>query len=169
MAGLGTILGVVGSVVSAVGTIAAGQASRRDAEFQAKQLDIQAKAEFAAGQREAEEIERNKKLVLSRQQALAAASGMGADDPTIVTIAAETAGYGKYQELSALAAGEMRQRQAQYAAASARATGRADAAGAWFSGAGTIIGGFANAFQERYGNGGWRRPAAMGAASSWWH
>ena len=168
MAGLGTILGVVGSVVSAVGTIAAGQASRRDAEFQAKQLDIQAKAEFAAGQREAEEIERNKKLVLSRQQALAAASGMGADDPTIVTMAAEIAGFGKYQELSALAAGEMRQRRAEYDAASARATGQATATGSLLSAGGTIIGGVANAFQERYGNGGWRRPATMGAASSWY-
>jgi len=154
MAGLSTILGIAGSVVSAVGTIAAGQAARRDAEFQAAQYDIQAKDEFAAAQREAEEIRRNKQLVLSRQQAAAAGSGLGADDPTVVFAAEDVSAYGKEQELSALAAGQMRRNQAEMAAASKRAGGRADYAGSLFSAGGTIIGGFANAFARKYGNGG---------------
>lgn len=160
MAGIGAVASVVGTVVSAVGTIAAGQAARRDAEYQAAQLDIRAKQEFAAGQREAEEVRRRKTLALSRQQAVSGASGLGATDPGVIEIAAETAGYGQYQEQSALAAGRNRMLQNEYAASAARATGRAQETGAYFSAAGTIIGGFANAFQAKYGNGGYRSPTA---------
>lgn len=153
MAGIGTIIGVIGTVVSAIGTIAAGNAAKANAEFQAAQLDVQAKQEFAAAQREQEQIRRNKNLVLSRQQALAAGSGLGADDPSVVNIAAETAGYGKLQELSALAAGEQRRQAAEYQAAAARATGQAQQTGSLFQAGGTILGGFANAFQQKYGTG----------------
>lgn len=169
LATIATIASVAGTVVSAVGTIAAGQAAARDAEFQAQQLDIQAKDEFAASQREAEEIRRNKELVLSRQQALASASGMGATDDSIVSLAAETAGFGKYQELSALAAGAMRRRNAEYGAASARATGQAQKTGALFQAGGTILGGFGNVFQQKYGTGGYKPAGAgYGAAGRWY-
>lgn len=154
MAAIGTIIGVVGSVVSAVGTIAAGQANRQAAEFQAQQYDIQAKDELAAAQQDAEALKRQRDVALSRVQAVSAASGLGAADPTIQEIAAEIAGYGKKQEMSALAGGQMRKRQLEYAAASSRATGKAQAVGSLFSAGGTILGGVANAFQQKYGQGG---------------
>ena len=169
LATLATVASIAGTAISAVGTIAAGQAARRDAEFQAQQLDIQAKDELAAAQREAEEIRRNKQLVLSRQQALSAASGFSASDETAVALAAETAGYGKLLELSALASGEMRKRNAEYAAAGTRATGRAQKIGSYFNAGSTILSGFGNIFQQKYGTGGYKPAGAgYGAASRWY-
>lgn len=151
MAGsIGLIAGLAGSVVSAVGTIAAGRAAKQQADFQAAQYDVESKAEFAAGQREAEDIRKNKEYVISRQQNLAAASGFDATDPSSVSLIAETAGYGQYQELMALAAGEQRRKRAEYAASASRASGKAALTGSYFSAAGTILGGFANAFAQRY-------------------
>lgn len=172
MAGLSTIAtiaGLAGTVVSAVGTIAAGQAADRDAQFAAQQLDIQAKDEFAASQREAEEIKRNKELVISRQRAIAGASGFLPTSDDYVTLEAETAGFGKTQELSALAAGAMRRRNLEYEAASTRATGKANRTGSLYQAGGTILSGFGNIFQQKYGNNGFRpQGAGYGAAGSWY-
>lgn len=154
MAGIAAVASLAGTAISAIGTIAAGKAQRKDAEFQAQQLDIRAKQEHAAAQREAEDVRRRKELVLSRQQVVSAASGMGADDPSVIEIAADTAGYGRYQEMSALAAGEARRKQNEYAAYSARTTGKAAQTASYYSAAGTIIGGIGNVFQQKYGNGG---------------
>ena len=168
MAGLETvalIASLAGTVVSAVGTIASGQAQQQAAEFEAQQLDIRAKQEFAASQAEAQEIERNKQLVLSRQQAVAAGSGFGADDPTVTQIAAETAGYGDEMKAAALASGQMRRQSAEYAAAAARASGQSAATGSYFAAGGTILGGFANAFRQKYGTG--YQPASRPGYGAW--
>lgn len=169
LATIATLASVAGTVVSAVGTIAAGQAAERDAEFAAQQLDIQAKDEFAAAQREAEEIRRNKELVISRQRALAGASGFSPTSDDYVALEAETAGFGKLQELSALAAGQMRRRNTEYQAASTRATGKAQKTGSYYQAGGTILSGFGNIFQQKYGNNGFK-PAGSGygAASRWY-
>lgn len=153
MAGIGTVIGIVGSIVSAVGTIASGNAQRAAAEYQAQQLDIQAKNELATAQQEAQQVRRNKDLVLSRQRALTGASGLGGSDPTVVNIANETAGYGHDQEMAALAGGLLRKNAAENEAVSARATGQAQQTGAMYSAFGSIAGGFSNAFQAKYGSG----------------
>ena len=166
---IGIIASLAGTAISAVGSIAAGNAARRDAEFQAAQMDIQSKQEYAAAQREAQEIERQKKVVMSRQQALSAASGLGAADDTVLEIAAETAGYGEEQKQSALAQGEMRRRQLEYGAAGTRATGTANQIGSYFNAGSTIMGGFANAFEMKYGSGGYKPANSVyGAAGSWY-
>lgn len=153
MAGLGTIIGVVGSIVSAVGTIASGNAAKAAADYQAQQLDIQAKNELASAQQEAQQVKRNKDLVLSRQRALGSAGGLSGGDPTVQNIANETAGYGHDQEMAALVGGLLRKNATENQARSARATGQAQQTGSMFSAFGTVAGGFANAFQAKYGSG----------------
>lgn len=160
MAGLtiSSILGIGGSIVSAIGTIAAGQAQAQAANYQAAQLDLKAKEERASAQREGFEIGRQKGLVQSRIQALSAASGAdaggGAFGSTIDALANDVEAGGTYRELMANYGGEERAKGLRAQATGARLSGQAAATGSFFSAAGTILGG-ASTFFDQYG---WGRP-----------
>lgn len=153
MSGLATItavIGAVGTVVQAAGTIAAGRAERAAGEYQAKQLDRKAMEELAASQREAYEYRQNKELALSRQQAVAATSGLGATDPQVLELAGETASRGRYQESLAVYVGKERKAGLEAQAKGARLLGRAAELGTRYSAAGTILGGIGSFF-DKYG------------------
>lgn len=98
----------VGTGISAYGTIATGNYQKKASEYTAKQMDVRAKDEQAAGQREAAEYGRKKDLALSRGQTLNASGGFTATDPTSLGIADEIAKYGTLQEQTALYGGEAR-------------------------------------------------------------
>lgn len=149
---LPTALTIASTAVGAAGTIAAGQAAKRNSDFQAAQLDVRARQEKAAAQREAEDIRRRTQLALSRQQAVSAASGLGASDPTVQEIASETASFGAYQAATAQAGGDMRASNAYLQASGARASGSAALTGSYLSAGSTILGSVAsNVFQDKYG------------------
>jgi hypothetical protein len=148
--GIAAVIGLVGSAVTAVGTIAAGRAERQAAEYQAKQLDRKALEELAASQRETYEYQQNKELALSRQQAIAATSGLGATDPQVLELAGETAKRGRYQESLAVYVGKERKAGLEAQAEGARVSGRAAEIGARTSAAGTILGGIGSFF-DKYG------------------
>ena len=150
MAALGSIIGVFGSIISAVGTIAAGQQAQAAANFQAKQLEQQGVQELAASQRESYEFKQNKERALSRQVAVAASSGLSASDPSVLYLAGETAARGRYQEEMAIYTGQERKQGLETQAKVTRMSGQAAAQGAGFSAAGTILGGFASFF-DKYG------------------
>ena len=110
-------LAVGGTVMSAAGQIQQGAAtearSKRQAdiaEFEARQLDRLAGREKAASQRTAKEERRQSELRESRALAVAAASGAGASDPTVVKILSDLAGEGSYRAALALYEGEERAR-----------------------------------------------------------
>lgn len=153
MAAVTTVLGVVGTAVSAMGQIAAGNAARSDAEFRAKQAEINSKQEVAASQREAAEKRRESRLLESRQMATAAASGAGTDNPTILGILEDTAVRGDLNSRNTLYGGEERARGFRNQATGMRASGRAAQRGAMFSAAGTLFGGIGRAASaySRYG------------------
>ena len=132
MAALGTIAliaGLAGSAVSAVGTIASGQAAaeigqqqalisrqqgeaaQKAANFEAAQLEIQGKEEKALAQREMLQLRRQKRLTLSQLQGRAAASGFSATDPTSLALADEIERYGTYQEQLALYGGTAKEKK----------------------------------------------------------
>lgn len=154
MAMMSGIFSLLGAVVAAAGTIAAGKAQKESAYYQAQQYELKSKEEAAAGQREAMEAERNKQLVLSKQQSLAAASGLGATDPTIVELAGETAKRGTYQAQMLRYGGEERATGLRAQAVASRMSGDAALAGAQASAAGSIIGGFGSMFSN-FGGGGY--------------
>src|ERR1700749_4508237 len=89
-------LGAVASVISAIGGIASGVAANNEAKFEAQQQEAQGKEAFASSQRDADQKRKEAEIVNSRAQALAAASGGGADDPTIVQLMTQTTGQGEY-------------------------------------------------------------------------
>lgn len=79
-------------------------------EFQQWAADRQASIVVAASQRNAAEEIRQADLVASRALAVAAASGGGVSDPTVVDILARTRGEGVYRANVALFEGEERSR-----------------------------------------------------------
>lgn len=144
-----------GAAVSALGTIAggnaaeaAGKAANASAQFTAKQQEIAAGEARASAQRAHFEKQRETRLVLSTLQARAASSGGGADDPTIVGLVGDIGARGEYESLMEMYKGENRARGLEDAAISSRLTGEASLAegrskrkAASLSALGTIIGG----------------------------
>lgn len=145
---LGSTVGAIGTGISALGAIQQGRAAEAAAEFEAKQLEQKSAEERAAAQREAFMRRREGQLVMSRQQALAAASGAGAgtDAPTIVRLMTETAGAADYGARTSLYGGESRSRSLVAAARGRRASGRASLLGSYGSAFGQAARGFGRAF-----------------------
>lgn len=103
---LGDAIGVAGSLMNAQSTIAAGNTTREAAYADAAAMERQAGRVRAQGQRAAIEDKRQGRLVQSRIQALAAASGAGAQDPTVVKLQGDIEGESEYRALSDLYTGD---------------------------------------------------------------
>ncbi len=153
MAGAALALSLVGTVVNAVGTLASGQAAARAANYQAAQLELNAKNERAAGQRDQEEYQRQTKLVLSRLQNNASSGGFSGTDTTALDLTGDIAKYGTYQGQVAAYGGENRAAGLNAQAAAARATGKADLTGSYFKAGGTLLSGFGGTLFDKYGFG----------------
>lgn len=78
--------GAIGSLLSAKGEIDAGKSADRAARYRARQLEQNAGQAVAAATVDAQEEERKSALIASRAIAVAAASGAGTLDPTVVRI-----------------------------------------------------------------------------------
>ena len=89
--GLGTLLGLGGNLLSGAGSIAGGMNAAQMAKAQARILERQAEEEKAAARREAMRKREEGERIGSRQLALAAASGGGVNDPTVLNIMGDTA------------------------------------------------------------------------------
>ena len=152
MAGIAPIFGLLGTVVSAMGTIAAGNAQKATAEFEAKQLERRAAEERAAAQREQIDTEKQATLVGSRAQAAQATSGfgLGSDDPTALEGLGDIAARGKYQSSMTRYGGDVRADQANLAAATKRYEGTLAQKSAQIGAFSTIIGGIGS-FAGKYG------------------
>lgn len=72
------------------------------AKFQADQLRTNAGQVQASAQREAIDIDREAQLRASRALAVAASSGGGASDPTVINLIAQNASEGAYRKAVAL-------------------------------------------------------------------
>ena len=152
---IATIASLAGTAVSAIGTIAAGKAEQKAANYEAAQLDVQAKDERAGAQREAQELARRKRLALSTLTANAAGSGFTATDPTVLDLAGEIAEYGTYQEQLAMYGGTSRAEGLKASAAARRVSGAAARRGSIYSAGGTLLAGFGQTMFDRYGGGGY--------------
>jgi hypothetical protein len=116
MAVMATPLLIFGTLLQADAAIQEGAATDKLAKFKARQLEQKAGQERAVSQRKAGSVRRQARFAESRALALAAASGGGASDPTIVNIMAGIAGEGEIGAQSALYEGEERARGAELGA-----------------------------------------------------
>lgn len=123
-----------------------GQIATQRAEHEAKQLEIQADLDMAGAQQSARQVTRQKKLLLSALRARAAASGFGARDPSVTTIAERIDKEGTIEAQLRMGGGEVlatgRRHQAQVAGYNARAAvagAQSGAQGARLAGYGAMM------------------------------
>lgn len=145
------MLMIAGTVVSTLGQIQAGNAARKSANFQAAQMNQQAGQERATGQRAAIEQRRTARLASSRATALAAASGGGATDPTILNILGDIHTEGEYNALSALFGGEERARGLEMGAAAKVVEGKSAKQASIISAGSTLSTGIGESLMMKYG------------------
>jgi len=88
-------MNVFGTIMGAKGEYDSARAVKQKAAYEAQQLRVNAGQTEAAGQIDAAAETRKSKLLQSRALALAAASGGGALDPSVVKIISGLAGEGK--------------------------------------------------------------------------
>lgn len=119
MQGMGALgwFSAAGSLIGAWGAIEGGRTARINAErqqvaaqFEAQQGEVNAGTAIAVSQRAAEEQRRQGRYAASRALAVAAASGGGASDPTVVRLISQTKGEAAYRASVALYEGEAKAR-----------------------------------------------------------
>jgi hypothetical protein len=156
-----------GGALQAAGTLMGGDAaadagkSQRDAQyFKAAQEEQAAQESRAAAQRVSLDKAREGRLLNSKLQARAAASGGGASDPTILDLAGGIAGRSEYESLLEMYKGENRARGLEDSAVGSRmsgdaalAEGEAKKTASRFSAAGTLIGSAGSAYKTYKGFG----------------
>lgn len=131
MAAAGSLIGIAGLALQAGGGIASENAARKAAsarkaaaEFEAQQLEQNAGQVMSAAQRQAFETGRTGEYTKSRALAVAAASGGGASDPTVINTIANLASETAYRKSIDLYQGEERARQLNLSAAASRYSGQ---------------------------------------------
>ena len=150
MSGFEAIVGLIGTGLSAVGSIAAGNAQNEALQAQAAAEERKGNEARAATQREAIQRAKEARLALSRQQAVASASGAGATDPTVLKLMGDVGKQGQYNVASTLYEGEAIQAGMQDQAAISRMRGR-QARLAGFIGAGTTMLNGLSGFADTWG------------------
>lgn len=166
MAYIPAIMSGISMLSSASGSAKAEAAARRGAamraqaaNYEAAQLQSQSVQQFAAAQRQAMEQNRQGELVQSRALAVAAASGGGVTDPTVVRILGGIEGEAAYRASVALYEGEEKARQLRmqartriYEGQLGLAAGESQAEGIRISGETSMLRGASSLF-SRYGGG----------------
>lgn len=113
---IGTVAGLAGSGLQAIGQMQQADYEAEVAKNQAEALRIRAGEETAAAQRRQIAEERKAGLISSRARALAASSGTDATSPTQVDLESDIAGQGQYNALSSLYEGLAESRASNYQA-----------------------------------------------------
>ena len=146
MAGVGAILGLVSAGIGLAGTIAQGKFAEAQARNDQMQLNQMAAQERAVASRDAQAKNKEGSLLLSKQQAIAASSGGGATDPTVMELAGdikkETNVQSRELMRQGLEKGQMLDYKGKVGVDMARAQSRISMLG----GIGNLIGGVAENF-----------------------
>lgn len=136
---------LIGAGIQAQGALERGKAEKEAADTEALQLEDRGREDFAASQREAFAKRREGVLLNSRAQALAAASGGGADDATVVKLMSGVASEAEYNAQTVMFGGTQRKRGLFEAASNRRKGGNASLLGSQYEAAGAIFGGVSRA------------------------
>ena len=104
------ITAATGEIMGGISHAQFGDQAKASADFQAEQLRQNAGQAQASAQRSAFDVSRQTDYANSRALAVAAASGGGASDPTVVNLIARNAGEGAYRQATALYGGDEKAR-----------------------------------------------------------
>ena len=159
----GTLIDAVGKFGSANASYAYGDAAEQAGKFNADQLRTRAGNVMAAATRNEYDADLQAQFIASRAIALAAASGGGASDPTVVSLMAQNAGVAAYKKSQAIWEGVDQARQLTGQAAVAEYEGGVKKASAYAKGNAEMIRGGTSILQgnakdsslfQRFGGGG---------------
>jgi len=114
---------LAGTVIGAASQAQQGQQQKIQAESEARQLEEQAKNEFATSQLQAMEDRRQSRLAQSRAQAVASSSGADPTSTSFVRNISEMEGQGELNALTSLWSGSERMRQINNQASATRVSG----------------------------------------------
>jgi hypothetical protein len=160
MAGIGAIMGIASSAVGMMGSIAQAKAMNEQAKAESMQMGMMAAEEKAVASRDAQAKDKEGRLLLSRGQAVAAASGGGATDPTVLELAGDIGRETSVQKRELMRQGQEKARNLEYKATvgrwAAKQQGKMTILGGignMIGGIGEGLGGLASAF-DKYGGGG---------------
>ena len=123
LAGASGLLQMFGALETGKSARIAGEMAKARSEFEAQEAERQAGISQAIAQRHALEEQRKARLVASRALAVAAASGGGVSDPTVIRLIAAAEGEGSYRAQVALYEGEEKARTLRLQAAASRVAG----------------------------------------------
>lgn len=160
---VGTVMQASAQSQQADAMRAQGAANQQAADYTARSMEIQAGQERAVAQRKAIAQRRQEGLVQSRAQALAAASGAGASDPTIISNASLITREGELGALTSMYQGEQSAQNLEtgatlkrYEGASGRAGSDAMAGATDTAAAGTVFSGLGRtaSLYAKYGDSG---------------
>lgn len=143
-------LNAAGTVLQSGSQIFGGIAGQRSANAEARQLRQRANAERVTSQYKAREERRQARYAASRGMAVAAASGGGTADPSVVNTIADVQAEGEYRALMALRDGEDTARGYETAARARSNEGQATLLSGLTQGATTAFEGYTDWF-EKYG------------------
>jgi hypothetical protein len=141
-----TIMMLAGTGLQMMRKIQEGRYEQAAMNRQAENEQAQGKEELAASQREAQEKRREAQLANSRQIAIAAGSGAGVTNPTVVDIFEDTAERGEYLAQTELYGGKSRKAGYEDKAAASRFKGKAARTGSIFDALATGLSGASKAF-----------------------
>lgn len=144
-------MGLIGGLLSSVGSVVGGIAQSNQLQAQADADKVKAGETRASGQREAIRRSKEAKLVMSRQQAVASASGGGAGDPTVVNLMADVGREGKYQSGVATYESETQARGLEFDAKIKKMEASQAMFAGFIGGASSLVNGFSNFQQYSYG------------------
>jgi hypothetical protein len=171
MAGAGIPLAIAGTAFSVYSQYQAGRLARlrgqldqQAHERNAAEMEINAGQAIAASQRDSLEARRLSEITQSRALAVAAASGAGASDPTVMNFMARNAGEGAYHASVALYRGEESARKLRSGASMERYSGEVAAVLGRSAQRASYLGMAGSFFQggsmlSRYGGGGFGSPS----------
>ena len=143
-------LNAAGTVLQSGAQIFGGLSASRAADSEAAQFRQRANAERVTSQYQARDERRDARYAASRGLAVAAASGGGTADPTVVNTLADVEAEGEYRALMALRNGEDAARGFEHAAAARRNEGDAALIAGLTTGTSTALSGATDWF-EKYG------------------
>lgn len=143
------LIGLLGSAVSAFGTIAAGNAQAGAAEYQAKQARVNASQENAAAQRKAEgEKIKTERFISSQKAGFGMDSGVA--DPSALNQMGEAQQEGSLRQQYTLYEGKEKARMWETEAQAAEMEAKNAKQAATIGAAGTIVGGLGS-WAKAYG------------------
>jgi hypothetical protein len=139
-----------------------GEQAQASANYQANQLDQSAGQQFASAQRASLSDQQQARMAQSRALAVAAASGGGASDPTVMSIMSRLAGEGTYRGMVDLYQGREKARQLEDQANALRFQGDIASSNSKYSSAATLVSGASSMYSKYAAD---HRPSAMGGDS----